>query len=63
VQESLRLDPTKENYLAALDEFLDKSRAEKDKNFLLFVVCASHSYHAAGCQEVLGPFFDNETKT
>ena len=49
------------NYLAAIDEFIAKAKAETGKKFLVLVVCASHGYHAAGCQEVLGPYFDNET--
>ena len=63
VQETIRLDPTKDNYLAAIDEFIAIAKAQKDKNFVLFAVCAGHGYHAACCQEVCGPYFDNETQT
>ncbi len=63
VKARLRFDPTKQNYLESIDEFVAKAKADKDKNFLLFIVCASHGYHAAGCQEVRGPYFDIETKT
>ena len=61
MQSTVRLDPTNENYLAAIDEFIKKAKNEPGKKFLLFVVCASHGYHADGCQECLSPYFDNET--
>jgi hypothetical protein len=58
VQESVRLDPTKDNFMTLIKEFIAKANAEKDKNFLLFVVCASHGYHAGDGQGVCGPYLD-----
>jgi hypothetical protein len=63
VQASARLDPTLDNHVAVLDEFIKKARASPEKDFLLFCVYACHGYHADGFQEVLGPYFNNETQS
>ena len=60
---SARLDPTSDNHLAVLDEFIKKAIANPEIDFLMISVYACHGYHADGFQEVVGPYFNNETKT
>jgi hypothetical protein len=63
VAASARRDPTIENFLQAMKEFVAFAKANPDKDFLLIQVHASHGYHVAGKQQVLGPFFDLEALT
>ena len=63
VQGSARLDPTFKNFVAALDAFIAVAKDHPEREYLQILVFSGHGYHAFGFQEVLGPFFDNETKT
>ena len=63
VPASARRDPTIENFLKAMKEFVEKAKKNPGKDFLLIQVHASHGYHVGGFQEILGPYFDLETLT
>jgi hypothetical protein len=58
---SSRRDPTIENFLKAMKEFVAKAKKNPKKDFLLIQVHASHGFHVHGFQEVLGPYLDLET--
>jgi hypothetical protein len=58
---SARRDPTIENFLKAMKEFVAKAKKNPKKDFLLIQVHASHGFHVHGFQEVLGPYLDLET--
>ena len=61
LQESARGDPTLNNYLASMEEFVAEAKANPEKDYLLLQVLASHGYHSVGFQEVLGPYLNLET--
>ena len=63
VSASARLDPTFENFLNVLDEFIAEAKNYPEMDFLMIQVFAGHGYHAYGFQEVLGPYFNHETQT
>ena len=50
VQASARRDPTIENFLKAMKEFINKAKTNPAKDFLLIQVHASHGYHVDGFQ-------------
>ena len=50
VQASARRDPTIENFLKAMKEFVAKAKINPDKEYLLIQVHASHGYHVDGFQ-------------
>ena len=50
VQPSARRDPTIENFLKSMKEFIKKAKENPDKDFLLIQVHASHGYHVDGFQ-------------
>ena len=47
---SARREPTIENFLKAMNEFVQKAKENPDKDFLLIQVHASHGYHVDGFQ-------------
>ena len=61
LQKSARGDPTLNNYLASMEEFVAEAKANPEKDYLLLQVLASHGYHSVGFQEVLGPYLNLET--
>ena len=63
MQPSARLDPNFKNFVAALDEFVSEARTHPENDYLYILFFAGHGYHADGFQEVLSPFYNNETKT
>ena len=58
VAASARRDPTIENFLKAMKEFVVKAKKNPKKDFLLIQVHACHGFHVHGFQEVLGPYLD-----
>ena len=50
VPASARRDPTIENFLKAMKEFIAKAKVNPDKEYLLIQVHASHGYHVEGFQ-------------
>ena len=50
VQPSARRDPTIENFLKSMKEFIKKAKENPDKDFLLIQVHASHGFHVDGFQ-------------
>ena len=46
-----------------MDAFVAEAEAHPERDYLQVQVHAGHGYHAFGFQEVLSPFFNNETKT
>ena len=63
VPATARRDPTFDNFVTSLDEFIKKAKANPGTDYLQFHLYSGHGYHAFGFQEVLGPYFNNETKT
>jgi hypothetical protein len=47
--------------LAELDEFKAEAEKHPENDYLQILVFAGHGYNADGYQEVLGPYFSNET--
>jgi hypothetical protein len=58
VQGIKRRDPSLKDFTEAMNEFVQECKSNPTKDFLLFLVFASHGYHVAGFQEVLSPFLD-----
>jgi hypothetical protein len=58
-----RRDPSLKDFTEAMNEFVQECKSNPTKDFLLFLVFASHGYHVAGFQEVLSPFLDNQNLT
>ena len=50
VPASARRDPTIENFLKAMKDFVAKAKANPDKEYLMIQVHASHGYHVDGFQ-------------
>ena len=48
VPPNARLDPTNENFLKAMKEFVKKAEENPGKDFLLIQVHASHGFHVDG---------------
>ena len=63
VPASARRDPTIENFLKAMKEFVQKAKDYPKKNFLMIQVHSSHGYHVDGFQQVLNPYLDFKTLT
>ena len=63
VQSKARRNPTLDNYKSALQDFVDKAKANPKKKYLFIQFFASHGYHVDGFQQVATPYFNPETES